>query len=140
MDHVGIVVDDLAAARGFFSALGFEAGSGGRVGGDWVDRIIGVDGTDAEILMLDTPDGKSRVELVQFHEPAGPAPGEPEPSNVQGLRHLCFAVNDLDAALSALEPHGGELIGEVVDYGDAYRLCYLRGPAGIIVELAQPLS
>jgi catechol 2,3-dioxygenase-like lactoylglutathione lyase family enzyme len=140
MDHVGIVVDDLPAASEFFAALGLEPQGDGKVGGDWVDRIVGLEGVQAEIAMMQTADGKSRVELVKFHSPAYQGEDCPAAANVPGIRHLCFAVDDLDAALDAVRGHGAELVGEVERYGNAYRLCYVRGPAGIIVELAESLG
>ena len=139
MDHVGVIVDDLAAAIDFFAALGLEPQGEGSVEGDWVGRVVGLDGVRAQIAMMQTPDGHSRVELVMFQAPPSPAGDAHAPSNALGIRHLCFAVDDLDAALDRLRPHGGELVGEVERYGDVYRLCYLRGPAGIIVELAERL-
>jgi catechol 2,3-dioxygenase-like lactoylglutathione lyase family enzyme len=140
MDHVGIVVDDLAAATAFFSELGLERQGGGSVGGDWVDRIVGLAGVEAEMVMMETPDGHSRLELVKFHAPPSPG-GDPQaPANVPGIRHLTFAVDDLDAVLSGLRAHGAELVGEVERYKDIYRLCYLRGPAGIIIELAEEIG
>ena len=141
MDHVGIVVDDLTAATAFFVELGLEPpGGSGTVEGEWVDRIVGLDGVRAEIAMLDTPDGRSRLELVQFHAPQGENGGSDAPSNAFGIRHLAFAVDDIDDTLERLRGHGAELVGEVGQYRDAYRLCYVRGPAGIIVELAQRLG
>jgi catechol 2,3-dioxygenase-like lactoylglutathione lyase family enzyme len=140
MDHVGIVVGDLPAAVEFFLALGLELEGEGSVEGDWVDRVIGLDGVRSEIAMLATPDGRSKVELSRFHSPPTPA-GDPEaPPNAPGIRHITFAVDDLDATLARLRPHGAELVGEIETYGDVYRLCYLRGPEGIIVELAERLG
>ncbi len=140
MDHVGIVVDDLAAAKQFFAALGLEPKGGGSVGGDWVGRVIGLEGVEAEIEMMATPDGHSRVELVEFRAPPARPGDAGAPANVLGIRHLTFAVDDLDATLARLRPHGAELVGEIERYEDIYRLCYIRGPAGIIIELAEPLG
>jgi catechol 2,3-dioxygenase-like lactoylglutathione lyase family enzyme len=139
MDHVGIVVDDLAAATAFFVTLGLELQGEGSVEGDWVDRVVGLEGVRSDIAMLETPDGQSRIELSQFRSPPGPPVDSPAPPNAPGIRHVTFAVDDVDATLAALRPHGAELVGEIEDYEDIYRLCYIRGPAGIIVELAQPL-
>jgi catechol 2,3-dioxygenase-like lactoylglutathione lyase family enzyme len=139
MDHVGVVVDDLDAAIEFFVALGLEAGGTGSVEGEWVDRIVALDGVKADLAFVQTPDGANKLELVRFRSPPVVGDAGGTSSNVLGIRHLCFAVDDLDAAVAAAGALGGELIGEVVDYGDVYRLCYVRGPAGIIVELAQPL-
>jgi catechol 2,3-dioxygenase-like lactoylglutathione lyase family enzyme len=140
MDHVGIVVDDLAAGIGFFVALGFELQGEGSVGGDWVDRVIGLEGARSDIAMLQTPDGDCRVELTEFQTPPSPASDPAAPANVPGLRHLAIEVDDVDATLAALRPHGAELVGTVERYRDVYRLGYVRGPAGIIVELAEPLQ
>jgi catechol 2,3-dioxygenase-like lactoylglutathione lyase family enzyme len=140
MEHVGIVVDDLDAATAFFVELGLELQGEGSVEGDWVDRVIGLEGVRSDIVMLETPDGQGRIELSRFRSPAGPS-GDPEaPSNALGLRHITFEVDDLDATVAGLRSHGAELVGEIERYGDVYRLCYVRGPAGIIVELAEPLG
>ncbi len=140
LEHVGIVVDDLAAATAFFAELGLERQGGAQVEGEWVDRIIGLEGVRAEIAMMETPDGHGRIELARFHAPLAEG-GEPQaPSNAPGIRHVSFSVDDLDATLARLRPHGAELVGEVQQYGDIYRLCYIRGPEGIIVELAERLG
>ncbi len=139
MDHVGIVVDDLAAAVEFFVELGLEQQGEGSVGGAWVDRIVGLEGVRAELAMMETPDGHSRLELVKFHAPSGRDGDAQAPANTPGIRHLTFAVDDLDAALAGLRSHGAELVGAVERYKDIYRLCYIRGPAGIIIELAEKL-
>src|SRR5690349_12120234 len=136
MDHVGVIVHDLAEAVDFFTALGLEAGDKGSVEGRDVDRIVGLDGVRSDLTFMRTPDGHSQIELTEFKSP-GIADGDPTaPANAPGLRHLCFAVDDLDAVLAAVQAKGAELVGEVVSYGNSYRLCYLRGPEGIIIELA----
>jgi len=140
MDHVGIVVEDLEAATAFFVELGLELRSGGPVEGGWVDRVVGLEGVRAEIAMMGTPDGHGRVELAKFHAPSGPAGDRRAPANAPGIRHLTFAVDDLDAAVAGLRAHGAELVGEVERYKDSYRLCYVRGPEGIIVELAEEIG
>jgi catechol 2,3-dioxygenase-like lactoylglutathione lyase family enzyme len=140
MDHVGIVVDDLAAATAFFVELGLKLQGEGSVEGDWVDRVVGLEGVQAEIAMLETPDGNARIELSKFHSPAGGS-GDPQaPPNIPGIRHITFQVDDIDAVIVSLQGHGAELVGAVERYGDSYRLCYLRGPEGIIVELAEKLG
>ncbi|NUP60162.1 MAG: VOC family protein [Pseudarthrobacter sp.] len=140
MDHVGLVVTDMAAATAFFVELGLKPVGNGQVEGAWVDRIIGVEGVRSEITMLETPDGRSRLELSSFHAPATPD-GDPQaPANVPGLRHICFAVDHVEDAVSRLKAHGAELVGSIERYGDVYKLCYVRGPEGIIVELAEELS
>jgi catechol 2,3-dioxygenase-like lactoylglutathione lyase family enzyme len=140
MDHVGIVVDDLAAATAFFVELGLELRGGGPVQGGWVDRVVGLEGVQAEIAMLETPDGHGRIELAKFHAPSGVGGDGPAAANAPGIRHVTFAVDDLDAAVAGLRAHGAELVGEVERYKDIYRLCYVRGPEGIIVELAEQIG
>jgi catechol 2,3-dioxygenase-like lactoylglutathione lyase family enzyme len=140
MDHVGIVVDDLPAAVEFFLALGLELQSERSVEGESVDRVVGLDGVRSEIAMLQTPDGQAKVELSRFRSPPA-LDGDPAaPANKLGLRHLTFAVDDVEATLARIRAHGAELVGEVVRYGDTYVLCYVRGPEGIIVELAEPIG
>ena len=140
MDHVGIVVDDLAAATAFFVELGLELQGEGPVEGDWVDRVVGLEGVRAEIAMLQTPDGHGRVELSKFHAPPTQG-GDPQaPANTPGIRHLSFAVEDIDALVAGLRARGTELVGELERYEDRYRLCYVRGPEGIIVELAERIG
>ncbi len=140
MEHVGIVVDDLPAAIEFFTALGLEPRGEGTVEGDWAGRIIGLEDVKSELAMLRTPDGHGEIELVKFLSPSYQGDETPAPSNAPGIRHLTFLVDDVDATVADLRARGTELVGEVVDYKDVYRLCYVRGPAGIIVELAQKLS
>lgn len=140
MDHVGVNVEDLDAAIGFFAALGLEETGRQSVQGEWVDRIIGLRGASSELAFMQTPDGHGRIELVEFHSPTYAGEGRAEPANAPGIRHLTFAVDDLDASLAAIAEHGAELVGEVENYEGVYKLCYVRGPAGIIVELAERLS
>ena len=140
MDHVGIVVDDLAAAVEFFVELGLELQGEGSVEGAWADRIIGLDGVRSDIAMLQTPDGHARVELSKFHAPSGPVGDRHAPANTPGIRHVAFAVDDVDAVVARLRARGAELVGEVEQYEDSYRLCYVRGPEGIIVELAEEIG
>lgn len=140
IEHVGVAVDDLPAAIAFFVELGLELEGETSVEGTWVDRIIALDGVRADIAMLRTPDGLSHLELSKFQAPAAGATPEREPANALGIRHVSFGVDDIEGTLARLRPHGTELVGEVVQYEDSYRLAYLRGPAGIIVELAQKLG
>jgi catechol 2,3-dioxygenase-like lactoylglutathione lyase family enzyme len=140
MDHVGITVADLDGAIAFFTTLGLELQGTGSVEGRDVDRIVGLEGVVSDIAMLRTPDGHVTIELSRFASPPLQA-GDPEALvNTPGLRHLCFAVDDLDAAVGGLQAHGAELVGEVVSFGNSYKLCYLRGPDGIIVELAEKIG
>jgi catechol 2,3-dioxygenase-like lactoylglutathione lyase family enzyme len=140
MDHVGVIVDDLEAAIAFFVALGLEEKGRQSVEGESVDRIIGLEGARSDLAFVQTPDGHSRIELVEFHSPPYAGERRSEPSNAPGIRHLTFAVDDLDAVLSDIRDHGAELVGEVQNYENVYKLCYIRGPAGIILELAEKLG
>ena len=140
MDHVGIVVDDLAAATAFFVELGLKLQGEGPVEGGPVDRVVGLEGVRAEIAMVETPDGHGRLELVKFQSPSGPGGDRHAPANTPGLRHITFAVDDIDAVVAGLRARGAELVGEVENYEDIYRLCYVRGPEGIIVELAERIG
>jgi catechol 2,3-dioxygenase-like lactoylglutathione lyase family enzyme len=140
MDHVGIVVDDLDAATAFFVELGLKLLGEGSVEGGWVDRVVGLEGVRAQIAMMETPDGHGRLELTRFHAPSGKGGDQHAPANTPGLRHLAFAVDDIDAVVARLRARGAELVGEVERYQDRYRLCYVRGPEGIIVELAEQLG
>ena len=140
MEHVGIVVDDLEAATAFFVALGLELQGEGQVEGGWVDRVVGLEGVRVEYAMVETPDGHGRLELVKFHSPSVRSGDAHAPANTLGLRHVLFAVDDIDVAVATVRAHGGELVGEVVNYEDIYRLCYVRGPEGIVVELAERIG
>jgi catechol 2,3-dioxygenase-like lactoylglutathione lyase family enzyme len=140
LDHVGIVVDDLAAATAFFVDLGLELQAEWSVEGGWVDRVVGLEGVRAENAMLETRDGHGRLELSKFHAPSGPGGDRHAPANTPGIRHLSFAVDDIDAVVTSLRARGTELVGEVLRYEDSYRLCYVRGPEGIIVELAEQIG
>ena len=136
MDHVGIVVDDLTAATEFFVALGLELrDEAAPVEGRWVDRVVGLDGVRMDIAVVQTPDGHGRLELTKFHTPVSQDGGGPAPANTRGIRHVAFRVDDIHAAVAGLRARGAELVGEVVCFEDAFLLCYVRGPEGIIVEL-----
>jgi catechol 2,3-dioxygenase-like lactoylglutathione lyase family enzyme len=141
MDNVLIVVDDLKAAIAFFTELGLELEGEMTVEGQAVDRVVGLDGVRSDIAMMRTPDGHGRIELDKFHTPTAVRAGpEVAPVNTLGIRRIMFAVDDIADVLARLRTHGAELVGEVVQYEDSYRLCYVRGPEGIIVALAEPLS
>jgi catechol 2,3-dioxygenase-like lactoylglutathione lyase family enzyme len=141
MDHVSVVVDDLEAAIAFFVELGMELEGEAPIDGRSVDRVVGLDGVRVDIAMMRTPDGHGRLELTKFRTPTAVS-AEPEnaPGNTLGLRSIMFAVDDIDAVVAGLRARGTELVGEVVQYEDSYRLCYVRGPEGIIVALAEQLS
>jgi catechol 2,3-dioxygenase-like lactoylglutathione lyase family enzyme len=140
MEHVGVVVDDLLAAIAFFVELGLELEGETPVEGRWVDRIVGLDGVRADIAIVRTPDGHSRLELTKFHRPTATSAEPDAPANTPGIRHISFAVDDIEDVLARLQAQGAELVGELEQYENSYRLCYVRGPAGIIVELAEQLS
>ncbi len=141
LDHISVVVDDLPAAVDFFTALGMTREGEAPVEGPLVDRVNGIEGVRVNIVMMRTPDGHGRLELTKFRNPKlveiEPAIAPP---NAPGLRSVMFAVESLDDTIARLRAKGAELIGEVVQYEDKYRLCYMRGPAGIIVSLAEELS
>jgi catechol 2,3-dioxygenase-like lactoylglutathione lyase family enzyme len=140
MAHVGIVVDDLAAATAFFVELGLKLEGEWSLEGGWVDRVVGLDGVQTENAMLETPDGHGQLELTRFHAPPSRGGDRQAPPNTPGIRHLSFEVDDIDAAIARLRARDAELVGEVERYRDRYRLCYLRGPEGIIVELAEQIG
>jgi catechol 2,3-dioxygenase-like lactoylglutathione lyase family enzyme len=140
MDNVGIVVDDIKAVTAFFVELGLELEGEARVEGESVDRLVGLDSVRSDIAMLRTPDGHGRIELSKFHTPPATTAEPNAPVNTLGYRRVMFAVTDIDAVLARLQARGAELVGEVVQYEDSYRLCYVRGPEGILVALAEQLS
>jgi catechol 2,3-dioxygenase-like lactoylglutathione lyase family enzyme len=140
LEHVGVVVDDLEAAKAFFVALGLEVEGAASVEGRLVDRINGLEGVRADVVMLRAPDGGSALELAKYRSPSYKGGDEPAPSNAPGIRHILFVVDDIQASLAGLQAHGGELVGELVNYENSYWLCYVRGPAGIIVELAEKIG
>jgi catechol 2,3-dioxygenase-like lactoylglutathione lyase family enzyme len=141
MHHVSVVVDDLEAAKAFFVELGMELEDEAPIEGDWVDRINALDGVRVDIAMMRAPDGHGRLELTKFHNPTAiSADPENAPSNTLGLRSVMFTVDDIDATIAGLRAHGAELVGELEQYENFYRLAYVRGPAGIIVALAEQLG
>jgi catechol 2,3-dioxygenase-like lactoylglutathione lyase family enzyme len=141
MDNVGIVVDDLAAAIAFFVELGLELEGEMTVEGRWVDQVVGLDDVRSDIAMMRSPDGHGRLELSKFHRPAAVRAGPKDaPANTLGIGRIMFAVDDIDDVLARLRAHGAELVGEVAQYKDLYRLCYVRGPEGILIALAEELG
>ena len=141
MDNVLIVVEDMEAAKAFFVALGMTLVGETTVEGAWADRVVGLKNVRADIAMLQTPDGHGRVELSKFHAPAAIRFGpENVPSNTLGMRRIMFAVEGIDDVVDRLRNHGGELVGEMAQYEDMYRLCFVRGPEGIVVGLAEALA
>jgi catechol 2,3-dioxygenase-like lactoylglutathione lyase family enzyme len=141
MDNVGIVVDDLDAAIAFFTELGMELEGRAPIEGRWAESVVGLGGMRSEIAMMRIPDAPGRIELAKYHAPEAITPTpEITPANTLGLHRVMFAVDDIGDTLARLRPHGAELVGEVARYEDSYLLCYLRGPGGIILALAEQLS
>jgi catechol 2,3-dioxygenase-like lactoylglutathione lyase family enzyme len=140
MDNVGIVVESLDAAVSFFAELGLELEGRATIEGDWAGRVTGLRDMRVEVAMMRTPDGHSRLELSQFLTPPVAADHRTAPVNALGYLRVMFAVEDLDDTLARLRPHGADVVGEVVQYEDVYRLCYVRGPEGILVGLAEQLG
>jgi len=140
MDNVGIVVEDLDRAVDFFLELGLELEGRASIEGEWAGRVTGLGNQHVEVAMVRTPDGHSRLELSRFLRPAVIADHRKAPVNALGYLRVMFAVDDLDDTLSRLDKHGAELVGEVVDYQGVYRLCYIRGPEGLLIGLAQELG
>jgi catechol 2,3-dioxygenase-like lactoylglutathione lyase family enzyme len=140
MDNVGIVVESLDAAISFFAELGLELEGRTTVEGDWAERVTGLRHMRVEIAMMRTPDGHSRLEISRFLTPPVVADHRNAPVNALGYLRIMFAVEDIDATLARLRPHGAELVGELAQYEDAYRLCYIRGPEGILIALAEQLA
>jgi catechol 2,3-dioxygenase-like lactoylglutathione lyase family enzyme len=141
MDNVGIVVADMDAAVAFFTELGMVVEGKTQVAGPWADQTVGLDGVRCDIVMMRTPDGHGRFELSKYQTPAAiPATPQSPPHNTVGMHRVMFAVDDLDDVLARLRPYGAELVGGVAQYEDSVRLCYVRGPEGIILGLAEQLS
>jgi catechol 2,3-dioxygenase-like lactoylglutathione lyase family enzyme len=140
LEHVGVVVRDLEAATRFFLDLGLEREGAATVEGVWVDNIVGLKDVRSDIVMLQTPDGSGKLELCRFHRPADDRGPEAAAANRLGLRHILFSVDGLDEILDALKARGYGLVGQLQEYEGIYRLCYVRGPEGIIVELAEQIG
>ncbi|WP_414935838.1 VOC family protein [Amycolatopsis sp. cmx-11-51] len=139
LEHVGVVVRDLEAAKAFFIALGLELEGEASLTGDTVDRLTGLKGVRTDIAVLRPPDGHGGVELIHYRTPEGREGDSRALMNTPGIRHFVFSVEDIDDALDRLRPYGGALVGELVQYEDSYRLCYVGGPEGVVVELAEEL-
>ena len=141
LDNILIVVEDLEAVKAFFTELGMELEGETLVEGPWADSVVGLEGVRADISMFKTPDGNGRVELTRFHSPpAVKAEPAEAPANTLGLRRIMFVVDDVDDVVARLRDHGGEVVGEITQYEDIYRLCFIRGPEGIILGLAEELG
>jgi catechol 2,3-dioxygenase-like lactoylglutathione lyase family enzyme len=139
VDHIGINVQNLEAVKTFFTDLGFTVAGEMEMQGELVDRVTGLKGVKDDIVMLQAPDGRLNLELVKFHHPMDEAGVQPAFSNTLGLRHLCFEVEELDSIVATLKQKGIGLVGEIQTYKDSWKLCYVRGPEGIIIELAEHL-
>ncbi len=140
IDHVGIIVNDLPAAKAFFLELGLEMVGEGKVEGELVERVTGLRNAKAEIVMLRTPDGETNIELSKFHSPTDENGIQRSLANTLGIRHITFVVDDVEAMVAKLKKNGAELVGEIQTYENEYKLCYIRGPEGIILELAEELQ
>lgn len=139
VDHVGMVVNDLEAAKAFFVDLGFTVAGETAVEGEWVERVIGLKNVRADIVMLQAPDGQVNIELSKFHQPEAVDGVQPAAANKLGLRHIAFEVEDVEGIVDTLEQKDRKLVGEIQTYENSWKLCYVRGPEGIIIELAEQL-
>jgi catechol 2,3-dioxygenase-like lactoylglutathione lyase family enzyme len=138
--HVGLVVEDLDEAVRFLALLGFDCDEPTVYSGDWIDRIIGLENVTVEVVMASAPDGSDVFEVVRFHSPRAGAQEPAAPANRPGLRHIAFTVDDVGGVVERIREAGWDTVGEVVDYENTYRLCYVRGPEGLIIELAERLD
>ena len=140
IDHVGIVVNDLAAAQAFFLDCGLQLQGEGRVEGEWVENVVGLHDVKDAYAMLRTPDGEANIELIQFYRPTGEKDRERPLANTPGIRHIACVGEDMEAGVAKLKKQGAESVGRIQNYEDTYQLCYIRGPEGMIVELAEPVT
>jgi catechol 2,3-dioxygenase-like lactoylglutathione lyase family enzyme len=140
IDHVGVIINDLPAAKAFFLDFGLEVLGEEELEGEWVERIIRLHDVKDEVVMLRTPDGGANLELVKFYKPLDEKGMQRPLANTLGIRHICFAVEDIEAVVAKLKKKGAELFGEIQNYENAYKLCYVRGPEGIILELAEQIK
>ena len=140
IDHVGIIVQDLDAATAFFLDFGLELEGEGTVEGAWVDRVVGLKDVKSRLVMLRTPDGQTKLELAQYERPTVAGETQPPASNTPGIRHVTFVVDDIEGLVAKLQQRGSALVGEIQTYEDFYKVCYIRGPEGMILELAEQLG
>ncbi len=140
IDHVGVIVNDLPAAKAFFLDFGLEVLGEREVEGEWMERIIGLHDVKSEVVMLRTSDGKANIELAKFYKPSDEKGMQRPLANTLGIRHIAFAVDNIEAVVAKLKKKGVELFGEIQNYENAYKLCYVRGPEGIILELAEQIK
>jgi catechol 2,3-dioxygenase-like lactoylglutathione lyase family enzyme len=139
IDHIGVVVNDFPAAKAFFLALGLEAQGEGEVEGEWVDRVIGLEHAKVTYAMLRVPDGGANIELIKFHAPLEQSEVQTPFANTPGIRHLAFVIEGIEAVVEKLESRGAEMLGKITNIG-SFKLCYIRGPEGMIIELAEPIT
>lgn len=140
IDHAGVIVNDLFAAKAFFLEFGLEVIGEGEVKGEWVERIIGLNDVSGKVVMLGVPNGEANLELVKFYTPSDDKGIQQSFANTLGIRHIAFAVEDIESITAKLKKKGAELVGEIQTYEDAYKLCYVRGPEGIILEMAEKIK
>jgi catechol 2,3-dioxygenase-like lactoylglutathione lyase family enzyme len=140
IDHVGVIVDNLPAAKAFFLDFGLDVQWEGELEGAWLDRIVGLNGVRTEAVMVALPDGQANLELIKFHTPSDDQGIPPQPANTLGIRHIAFVVDDIEAIVSSLKRKGMETVGVIQNYENAYKLCFVRGPEGIILELAEQIA
>jgi catechol 2,3-dioxygenase-like lactoylglutathione lyase family enzyme len=140
VDHIGIIVNDLDAAVAFFLEFGLEVMGGAEFEGEWLGRIVGFDHAKTAFVMMRMPDGGANLEIIKFIAPADEKGIQPLPANALGIRHIAFVVDDIEAIIARLKEKGMDVFSEVYTYGDSYKLCYCRGPEGIILDLAEPLQ
>jgi catechol 2,3-dioxygenase-like lactoylglutathione lyase family enzyme len=140
IDHIGVIVNDLAAAKDFFVAFGLVVHGEAQMGGTLVERLLGLDDVKTSLVMLGPPDGEANIELIKFHRPAEEREPQREAVTALGIRHIAFLVEDIEAVVAKLQAHGAEAFSEVLRYEDSYKLCYVRGPEGIILDLAEEIK
>jgi len=140
LDHVGVIVNDLPAAKEFFLDLGLEVLWEGELEGVWLDQIVGLNGVKTAYVMLRTPDGQANLELVKYYSPSDERGIQQHFANTLGIGHIAFAVEDIEAIVAKLKKKGVEIFSEIQNYEDIYKLCYIRGPEGIILELAEQIK
>jgi catechol 2,3-dioxygenase-like lactoylglutathione lyase family enzyme len=140
IDHVGIVVNDLAAATAFFLDFGLEVQGEGELEGELLDQVTGLNDAKTAIVWLGTPDGQAHIELVKFYTPSDETGIQQSSANTLGIRHIAFAVEDIEALVATLKKQGTEIFSEIQTYENAYKLCYVRGPEGMILELAEHIT
>ena len=140
IDHVGVIVDDLSAAKAFFLDFGFEVQGEGELEGEWLDQIVGLKGVKTAYVFLRTPDGEANLELIKFYSPSDEKGIQQTSANILGIRHIAFAVEDIEAVVAKLKKKGMEIFSEIQNYENMYKLCYVRGPEGIILELAEQIK